>query len=250
MNRHVPSRRRLPVDRDDLYHVHLQPGFVRPSSTKLHRKGIAMRRRTFALASCAWVCTARAGAQPVQAAEGTHYAVLSQPQAPSALGKIDVLEFFSYACPACRAFDPALDRWSRALPADVAFRRVPVPFLYNAENFQRTFFALEAMGMAAQIHGKVFDAVHAEKRRLAKPEEIADVVARNGGDAAGFLAAFNAFSMRLCLARAKAATSNYRIAQIPVLAIGGRFVTSPSHAGGTQQALLVADQLIQRARKA
>ena len=37
-------------------------------------------------------------------------------------GKIDVLEFFWYACPHCYAFEPSLERWRSGLPADVVFR--------------------------------------------------------------------------------------------------------------------------------
>lgn len=104
--------------------------------------------------------------------------------------------------------------------------------------------------MITQVHAKIFEAVHVEKRRLANAQEIAEAVARSGGDAAGFLAAFNAFSMGLALARAKAASSNYRVAQLPTIVIAGRFITSPGQAGGAQQALALADDLIQKARKA
>lgn len=209
-----------------------------------------MHRRTIFLGASTLFCTTLARAQSPRAVEGTHYTVLQPSQAPTHAGKIEVLEFFSYACPACSAFDPFIDRWSRVLPADVVFRRVPAAFLYNAENFQRTYFALEATGMIRQVHAKIFEAVHVEKRRLANAKEIAEVVARSSGDGAGFLAAFNAFSMGLALARAKAASSNYRVAQLPTIAIAGRFITSPGQAGGAQQALVLTDDLIQKARKA
>jgi thiol-disulfide isomerase/thioredoxin len=63
--------------------------------------------------------------------EGVQYIKLSQPVAPGMLppaGKIDVSEFFWYECPHCNAFEPLLEPWARKLPADVAFRRVPVGF--------------------------------------------------------------------------------------------------------------------------
>jgi thiol:disulfide interchange protein DsbA len=41
----------------------------------------------------------------------------------------------------------------------------------------------------------------------------------------------------------------YRIDGVPTLGIHGRFFTSPSLAGGAEQALRVTDQLIQRARQ-
>ena len=46
------------------------------------------------------------------------------------------------------------------------------------------------MGLVEQMQPKVFAAVHVERQRLDKPEDIAALVAKNGGDATKFLAAF------------------------------------------------------------
>ena len=105
--------------------------------------------------------------------EGRDYSLIQPPQPPANATKIEVLEFFSYACPHCSTFEPMVGPWSRSLPADVAFRRVPVSFLFNAENFQRTYFALEATGLVEQMQSKVFAAVHVERQRLDKAESRA-----------------------------------------------------------------------------
>ena len=88
-----------------------------------------MKRRTFSTAllsaGAAWATRAHADAGPV---EGTHYVRLSQPLPPPTSGKIEVVEFFWYGCPHCNQFEPALDAWQKQLPADVAFRRMPVVF--------------------------------------------------------------------------------------------------------------------------
>lgn len=204
------------------------------------------RQATTSLATLAVAGLTRA--QSATPAIGARYATLQDVQPPTKPGKIEVIEFFSYGCSACNIFDPSLERWAAAIPQDVAFRRIPVPFLGNAENFQRTFFALETTGMTAKVHSRIFEAVHVKKQRLLKPEEIADVIANAGEDRAKFLSAFNTFSMSAFLARAKLATANYRIDQIPALAIGGRYTTSPGQAGGAREALAVTDVLIQKVR--
>ena len=88
-----------------------------------------------------------ASAQGGWPVEGTHYVRLGQPVPVAGNGKIDVVEFFWYGCPHCNAFEPTLDAWAKTLPADVAFRRVPVasseePFAAH----QRIFYALESDG--------------------------------------------------------------------------------------------------------
>lgn len=183
-------------------------------------------------------------------AEGQHYTRLKTAQPPREAGRIEVLEFFSYACPACNAFDPALEAWVKTLPAGVSFRRVPAPFLGNAANFQRCYYALESMGLLHSVHAKVFEAVHGPRQlRAANANELAALVSANGGDGKRFLALFNGFAMGANLARGKTTFEAYGVNGLPTLGIGGRFTTSPSQAGGYAQALALAGQLIERVRK-
>jgi thiol:disulfide interchange protein DsbA len=99
------------------------------------------------------------------------------------------------------------------------------------------------------MQAKVFAAVHVDKLRLDKPEDIAALVAKNGGDAAKFLSAFKSFSVATSVNRAKKLQADYKIESVPAMTIQGRFLTSPSQAGGAAESLAVADALIARSRK-
>ncbi|MDL2337640.1 MAG: thiol:disulfide interchange protein DsbA/DsbL [Pseudomonadota bacterium] len=182
--------------------------------------------------------------------EGTHYVKLSQPHAVPGGGKIEVLEFFWYGCPHCNAFEPALDAWQKKLPADVAFRRMPVAF--REEPFtthQRLFFSLEAMGLIDTLHRKVFNAIHLDHARLDKLPDIVEFVVKNGGDGAKFTEVFNSFSVQTKARQAKQLAEAYRIDGVPALGIQGRFYTSGSLAGSGDRSLAVTDYLLQRVRK-
>ena len=193
--------------------------------------------------------SATAFAQGPEPKEGSEFTRVNPPLAPAAGAKIEVLEFFSYGCPHCSAFEPMLEAWAKQLPADVVLKRVPVPFLMNAENFQRTYFALESLGLVGTMQRKVFTAVHVDRLRLDKPAEIAALVAKNGGDEKKFLDAFNSFSVATNVSRARKLSADHKIDGVPTLGINGRFITSPSMAGSSERALAVADVLIQRSRK-
>ena len=181
--------------------------------------------------------------------EGTHYVKLAQPLPAPGGGKIEVVEFFSYACPHCSAFEPTLEAWIKKLPADVNFRRAPVPFLQNAENFQKLYFALEAMGQVEAMQRKVFFTIHVERARLDKPADIAAFLAKQGVDSAKFLDVFNSFSVQTKARQASQLAEGYKIDGVPALGVHGRYYTSVSLAGGPDRALAVADFLVQRARK-
>ncbi|HWH82602.1 MAG TPA: thiol:disulfide interchange protein DsbA/DsbL [Burkholderiaceae bacterium] len=180
--------------------------------------------------------------------EGKHYVKIDPPVPPTQPGKVEVIEFFSYACPHCNAFEPTIAAWSKKLPPDVAFHRVPVPFLMNAENLMRTYYALETMGQVELMQAKVFAAIHVERNYLEKPADIAALMAKNGIDAAKFSSVFNSFSVASSVTRAKKLTAQYRVDSVPTLAVQGRWSTSPAQAGGLEQATAAADYLIQRSR--
>ena len=58
---------------------------------------------------------------------GKEFKPLNPPQ-PVSGNQVEVLEFFSYACSHCDAFEPILNSWLSSKPKDVTFRHVPAIF--------------------------------------------------------------------------------------------------------------------------
>lgn len=189
--------------------------------------------------------------------EGSAYRAVKPAQPVAVSGKIEVLEFFWYGCPHCNVFEPALDAWSKKLPADVAFRRVHVAFRPTFEPQQRLYATLEALGLVDQIHRKVFYAIHNQGVRLDKPEAIIEFAVANGADRARFTEMYNSFGIKTKVMQGRQLADAYKIDGVPALGIHGRFYTSPSLAGGENtpeaegqaRALALTDQLVARLRK-
>jgi thiol:disulfide interchange protein DsbA len=183
--------------------------------------------------------------------EGTHYVRLgTQVPVSAPPGKIEVIEFFWYGCPHCNAFEPALDAWQKKLPADIAFRRVPVAFREIYAPQQQIFYALEAMGKVDAMHRRVFYAIHSDRQRLEKVDEIAAFMEKNGIDKAKFLEVFNSFSVQTKAKQATRLAEGYKIDGVPAMGIHGRFFTSGTLAGSPEKALVVTEFLVQTLRKA
>ncbi|CAD5373125.1 Thiol:disulfide interchange protein DsbA [Rubrivivax sp. A210] len=215
-----------------------------------------MQRRDFSLqlaaAGLGLGLAGGARAQAVAPVEGQHYVRLATPVAvalPAADKKIEVVEFFWYGCPHCFAFEPVLDNWTRKLPADVAFRRVPVGFAVPHQLHQRVYYALEEMGVLAAQHRRIFTAIHQQNVRLNTEAEIVAYMKGNGVDAARFTEALKSFGVSGKAAKARALSEAYKIDGVPALGIHGRFYTSASLSGSHENTVAVADVLIQRARK-
>lgn len=214
-----------------------------------------IKRRTFntlaaGLGAASAVLPAAVQAQAAGALPAGSFNRVSPPAPTASPGKIEVVEFFSYACPHCHEFEPVLDAWAAKLPADVTLRRVPIAFRSNWAPLQRLYFALEGMNaVTPALQLKIFDALHNARARLEDPAVAADFVARNGVDRAKFTALYNGFAMQGKLAAANRLGQAYNIDGVPALGVGGRFLTAPSMVGNNQKALAVVDALVAQLRK-
>lgn len=213
-----------------------------------------MKRRDFSIhlagagLGVAWSGAARAQGAPV---EGQQYVRLSTPAPVSPLPgkKIDVIEFFWYECPHCNAFEPMLEAWTRKLPADVGFRRVPVGFTARHQATQKLFYALEDMGQLEALHRKIFAAIHLQNKHMITESEMVAWVSANGVDGAKFSEMYRSFQVSTQATRARQLTDAYKIDGVPALGIHGRYYTSGALAGSHERALAVTDYLIDRIRK-
>jgi thiol:disulfide interchange protein DsbA len=215
---------------------------------------------TFALLGFA--CAA--GASPAAPSAGVEYLVLPTAQKTEAgsaatRGAIEVTEFFAYYCPHCNAFEPLLAAWVKKQGDNVVFRRVHVYRDAGVLPQQRLFYTLEALGLADQYNDKVFAAMHSERLPLASDEQVFDWAAKAGIDRARFIDTYRSYGVQARMYQANAKMAAYGINQWPMIAVDGRFLTSPYHAHlgskvevdettQQQEALQVMDYLVAKAK--
>ncbi len=210
-----------------------------------------MQRRHFSALAAAslglgLVRTANAQGEPVAGKDYTKLSAAVPVSAPP--GTVDVVEFFSYACPHCFEFEPVLEAWLKNKPPGMHFHREPVRFLQNYQNFQPLYFALEAMDQVDAMQQKVFNAFHLQHLRLDKPDDIAAFMKANGVDPVRFMSLFNSFGTRTKVQQANQLMDTYNVDGVPTIVIGGQYVTSPSIAHSEQRALAVVDYLVAKIR--
>jgi thiol:disulfide interchange protein DsbA len=94
--------------------------------------------------------------------EGTNYDVLTPAQHTNVpAGKVEVMEVFSYGCPACNGFQPVIAALEHSLPANAQMVFLPASFKPEEDwaMLQRAYFTAQALGIASRTHGAMFDAV-------------------------------------------------------------------------------------------
>jgi protein dithiol oxidoreductase (disulfide-forming) len=206
------------------------------------------------------VAAGAARAEPVWT-EGAQYFRVDPPQPTSVKGgKVELVEVFSYACPACNHFYPVIDQLKAAMPTGVQWRFLPASW-HPEEDwkvFQRAYFAASELGIADRLHDRIFDAVwksgelatmDAGGTRLKSPLPSLADVARYYEQAAqlkpgAFLEAAHSFSVDAKMREADAQIMAYRADSTPTLIINGKYRLTPVSAGSAEQFIALTKWLV------
>lgn len=169
-----------------------------------------------------------ANASPANPQNGVDYRTLDKAQQTDAGNKVEVTEFFGYFCPHCNALEPELAAWVKKQGDRIVFKRVPVAFRDTMIPQQKLFYTLEAMGRVEDLHPKVFQAIHVQRQSLDSDAAITDFIVKQGIDKQKFLDVYNSFGVQSKAKRATQLQQAYQVDGVPLLAVDGRFLTSPS----------------------
>lgn len=171
-------------------------------------------------------------------------------QQPVASGeRIEVIDFFFYACPYCNELLPHLDRWIKRKPADVVFRHVPVVRHDSWVPLAKTYYTLEAMGEVERLHAAVYRSYHVEDLSMSQDKVIAEWAEKHGLDREKFMAIYRSDETRQKVDLARKMTMDYDIQGTPSIVVDGRYLTSSSMTPGMPQVIPIIDGLVRLARQ-
>lgn len=157
-----------------------------------------------------------------QLTEGKQFLRLKNAQAVESGSKIEVLEFFSYGCIHCYHFEEFIGPWSKKVPADVSFKRIPVAFQPAWVNLGKIMYTLEAMGRD-DLTIKVFKSIHDANVRLHEEKVFFEWATSNGLDLAKVKEMWGSFAVNSKMNRAKTLAQNYQVDSTPMVFVDGKF---------------------------
>ncbi len=207
-----------------------------------------------------------AAAQTPTWREGTNYYRV-EPAQPTSVppGKVEVTEVFSFACPACNAFYPIMDRLRESLPPEAAVDYVAASFNPQEDwvGFQRAYYAAKALGIDAKTHDAMFNAVWQTgklatfnrrtrrlKRRMPTIEDVARWYHRHTGVATQrFLAAATSFGVAMKMHEANQYVLACQVSGTPTIIVNGKYRVTVASAGGYNQIIQVVDWLVAKCAK-
>jgi thiol:disulfide interchange protein DsbA len=198
--------------------------------------------------------------------EGKNYFLINPARPPAvATGKVEVLEVFSYGCPACNAFLPEMNKLKKAMPANVVVNYLPAAFNPGEDwpMFQKAFFTAQALGVAEQTHDAMFKAVwttgelsvvNQATQRLKDPLPSIEDAARFYNRVAGvpvdkFVSTAKSFSIDSKIRVAEDAIVAYRVDRTPTIVVNGRYRVVQDAAGGDEQLIELVKWLVAKESK-
>jgi protein dithiol oxidoreductase (disulfide-forming) len=176
--------------------------------------------------------------------------------------KVEVVEVFSYGCPACYAFHPTMNKLVQELPSNATVAYLPASFMpqENWPMLQRAFLTAEALGVADKANDAMYDAVWKTKELSAmktesslKPasalptlDDAAKVYAKFGADPKEFVAVANSFAINTKVKRSEELLKAYGVEETPTIVVDGKYRLTARSAGGYDQAVELTKWLVSK----
>ncbi len=169
--------------------------------------------------------TATAAASDTNYAAGQFYVPVTQLNPPNDPSKIVVQEFFWFGCPHCFRLDPLITAWSKQIPKDVVFERVP----NNLGNpigvlDEQAFYVAKLLGIEHKIHTPLFSAIHVQHLPLTSKASLRDFFIKTAGiTAEQYNSAAASFEVDSNVRRADQLAIDDGVLDVPTIVVGGEY---------------------------
>lgn len=163
--------------------------------------------------------------------------------------RIEVVEFFTYACEHCFVFEPILAAWERGLPEDVVLRRVPIAIGEPGRRYARIFYTAQSLGLLDRLHAPLFEGTQRHRLVFRSDADIRAYFITRGADAAAFDRAWNSAEVEQLINQGSLLAGLYGVDEVPSIGVNGRYRVVARESGTYQRFLRIVDALV-RAEKA
>jgi len=175
------------------------------------------------------LCLSSASATQYQ--EGKHYSIVSQ----KSTNKPEVREYFSYYCPACRAFEPHLSSFKKLLPEGTPLSKTHVDFMqHTSEDIQfmlgKALIVAEKTKVAKNFTPAVFKYLQTDRKKIETQDDIKKIFVASGGNAKIFDKAMKNFTVVSSAKRNKKIqdklSKSRQLTSVPTFVVNGKYLVN------------------------
>lgn len=150
-----------------------------------------------------------------------------------------IIEFFIYTCPHCKALEPSILDWQAKQgilfqQGIYSFEQIPVVFAANwlrdskvGEKEAQLFYTLRRMGLEPRLRAALFTAIQDKSLDLTSQESLALFLQTHGVAVSEFNATLQSALVRADVERAEKLTQQYAVRAVPAMVFFNRLVLMP-----------------------
>lgn len=168
-------------------------------------------------------------------------------------GKIQVIEFFGYACFWCQRLHPFLNEWAAKKPENIVFYRFPVYFNKGWDVLAKAYYIGEKLGSSSTIDKAFFIALHKDHLDLSNEKKLEEFFQKQGVSQKKFQELYHSFEVNRAYAKGNEIANAYEIIVSPAVVLNlstGSYLITASTAGSEQAVIDIIGFLIDRDLKA
>lgn len=182
---------------------------------------------------------------------GQEYDAIVPPIATVDPKRVEVMELFFYGCPHCFALDPDVVAWTKTLPKNVYFRRVPGIFAQTPHwiPLARAYYAAEILGLGDKLHYDFFNAIHLSGQNLNDREVLLKLVQKLGANRKQFEKALDSPEVNNRIAQSQKISIASGAKGVPAFVVDGKYLTSVTQTGSPEKLFAALNELIAQAQQ-
>lgn len=161
---------------------------------------------------------------------------------------VEVISVFSYTCPHCFRYEPAVAEWLKTKDESIEFRREHMASSRAMENLARAYYVAEDLKILPKTHDALFKAIHVyelqpygedDLQRMYK--HLADVDSETFGDK------FWSSEVHERVKEGKKTLRDWRITGVPCVVVGGKYLVDAEMSDGEPSRMFdIVDYLVSK----
>jgi len=155
--------------------------------------------------------------------EGTHYQVLAQATASKSP---EIVEYFSFKCPACYRFEPLVDSMLEKKPDNIKFKKNHVDFVGGptvGAELTNIYAIIDLLKADEKITPALFDAIHQQRKTFPSLSDYKALFVANGVDGDKFDQAANSFMVKTHVSKMQRNTRKFGVQSVPTFIVNAKY---------------------------
>lgn len=155
--------------------------------------------------------------------EGVHYEIIKQGKASNTS---EIVEYFSFKCPACFRFEPLVEDLLKTLPEEIKFKKNHVDFLGGAQvgaQLTHAYAIINILKVSEKMIPAIFDAVQVKRKTFPSLSDYKALFVANGVDGDQFDKAASSFMVKTHVSKMQRNTKKFQISGVPTFVVNAKY---------------------------